>query len=434
MTTHRSLALAALAGLSLLAGLAADPAKPGFTLYYTHDAMGYLESCGCAGPVIGLADMVNELMARRKAVTGPTLTLDGGNLSKDQSRGRIVWDALSRGGYDVVAFGPSDVAWQHEYWPMVFEKKLPVLVGPWFQHGNNLANGIAVPRWTKKLGDLTVGVTSSGPRAEVVDKEVKATQAVLAELRKTCDVVILVSYHDIGVERALVDTGLLGDADLVIGCRGCALLENPEQTRNTWFLPEAPQGRRFGQLKLSVSPADAALAQTGRKYKLALAYESITPKQSAKADDPIVADTRKQQQREARIQVAKGYDSDLDVMAKYGYVPSDRCATCHREQYVAWGRSRHAQAFRTLLDKKALRDECLPCHAYEIKATGKFLTPTKQERGVECIACHGNGMVHLYIPRKDTIDRGDRTLCVGCHTQVNDPNWDAEKRWAAIAH
>jgi len=428
-------------GILLLAGLvaaalasAAEPAKPSAILYYTHDARGFLESCGCAGPVIGLADMVNELVARRGQDGVPTLAIDGGNLSSDQSRGRVVWDALVRAKYDVVSFGPSDLGWAHEYWPVVFEKRLPVLVGPWYKPGNNLANGIAAPAWTKKVGDLTVGVTSTGPRAEVVDAEVQAAAKALRELRGKCDVVVLVSYHELWVDRALAQAGVLSDADLVLGCRGSEVLERPELVGATSFLPFAPQGRRFGQVKLSVAPADAALAQTGRKYKLTLAYESITPRQTAKADDPIVADTRRQQQRESRIQVAKGYDSDLDVMAQHGYVPSDRCATCHREQYVAWGRSRHAQAFRTLLDKKALRDECLPCHSYEIKATGKFLTPTKQERGVECIACHGNGMVHLYIPRKGTIDRGDKSTCVGCHTKVNDPNWDADKRWAAIAH
>jgi hypothetical protein len=432
--TVRSWPLPLLAFMSLAPLRAADAPRADLTIYYTHDALGYLESCGCAGPVIGLADLITELTTRRAAAGTPALTLDGGNLSSDQRRGRIVWDALVRGKYDLVGFGPSDLGWTHEYWPVVFEKKLPVLVGPWFDPANNLSKGIAVARWSRKLGDLTVGVTSFGPHTSLVDADFKATLKTLHELRATCDVVVLLSYHELSADRVFIKTGVLGEADLVIGCRGCEILEVPEQVGQTWLLPAAPQGRRFGVVKVTATPADAELAKTGRRKQLAISFESVTPKPTAKPDDPIVRDTQEQLRLEQRLLLAKGIEPDLDAMAKYGYVPSDRCAVCHREAYVAWGRSQHAHALKTLIAKDGLRDECLNCHSEEWRATKHFLTPTMPERGVECITCHGNGLEHLFISRKDTIEPGDTKVCAGCHTKVTDPAFDADKRWEAIKH
>lgn len=424
---------AILACLLTASAFAAAPPKPALLLYYTHDAQGYLASCGCSGPVLGLADLVGDLQARRKQAGVPTLTLEGGNLSSDQRRGRIVWDALVRGQYDAVAFGPSDLGWQHEYWPMVQPNQLPVILGGWFQPNNNLARGIAVSRWTKQLGQLTVGVTSTGPRTDVVAAAMQATHTELKALRKVADVVVLFSYHDLSIDRGLVQHGLLADADLIIGCHGAEILEQPEQVERTWFLPAAPQGRRYGQVSLSTAPADEATAKTGRRKSLSLTFESLTPPQRARADDPLVKDTQAEYRREQRLTLAKGVEADLDAMA-YGHVPSDRCAVCHRQEYLAWGRSQHAHALRTLLTKDAIRPECLPCHYQAWRETMKFFTPATPERGVECVSCHGNGLEHLFISRRDTIGHGDLKVCLDCHTQAHDPGWEAAKRWEAIKH
>jgi len=296
-----------------------------------------------------------------------------------------------------------------------------------------------VPRFTNKLGDLTIGVTSCGPTNDTDNAAIDAVTKVLNNLRASCDVVVLVSYHDLWADRGLVQHGIMAQADLIVGCHGSEILEQPEQVGATWFLPSAPQGRRFGVVKITASPlgtapADAELAKAGRHQRLAISFESVTPKQTAKPDDPIVKDTQEQLRLEQRLFRADGIEQDLDAIATYGYVPSDRCAVCHREQYVAWGRSKHAHALKTLIDKQSIRPECLACHSWEYQQTKHFLTPTMPERGVECITCHGNGLEHLFISRKDTIEPGDTKVCAGCHTKVTDPAFDADKRWEAIKH
>lgn len=268
----------------------------------------------------------------------------------------------------------------------------------------------------------------------MVEAELQATVKALHELRGECDVVVLLSYHDLAADRDLVRGGPLGEADMIIGCRGSEILEMPERVGHTWLMPSAPQGRRFGVVKVTAAPADAVTAESGRSRALAITLESVTPKPTATPDDPIVKDTREQQRLEQRLFLAKGIEPDLDAMAKYGYVPSDRCAVCHREAYVTWGNSKHAHALKTLIDKDGIRPECLACHSEEYRQTKHFLTPTMPERGVECITCHGNGLEHLFIPRKDTIEHGDTKLCVTCHTKVTDPAFDAAKRWATVQH
>jgi predicted CxxxxCH...CXXCH cytochrome family protein len=75
----------------------------------------------------------------------------------------------------------------------------------------------------------------------------------------------------------------------------------------------------------------------------------------------------------------------------------------------------------TLAAKQRLVPECLPCHSEQYRRTGKFVVGWGQADGVQCSTCHGEGMVHSLLERKDQIvrDPGEK-LCLTCHEAERD--------------
>ena len=152
------------------------------------------------------------------------------------------------------------------------------------------------------------------------------------------------------------------------------------------------------------------------------------------------------------------------------YVGASKCKTCHKkeligDQYGAWEKAKHSQAFETLKGEKALEvakakgltaapheaGECLKCHATAYgEDPSKFAKkPLDPKDGVQCESCHGPGS--LYKKKKTMADHDksvaagmwepgkDEKICLGCHNDES-PTWDPakgfdfEKRKEEIAH
>jgi len=174
------------------------------------------------------------------------------------------------------------------------------------------------------------------------------------------------------------------------------------------------------------------------------------------------------------IMVALGFVLAAGVAHAAGtepqYVGARKCKTCHKkeligDQYGAWEKAKHAQAFETLKGEKALEvakakgltaapheaGECLKCHttAYGEDASKFAKKPLAAKDGVQCESCHGPGS--LYKKKKTMADHDksvaagmwdpgkDEKICLGCHNDES-PTWDPakgfdfEKRKEEIAH
>ena len=152
------------------------------------------------------------------------------------------------------------------------------------------------------------------------------------------------------------------------------------------------------------------------------------------------------------------------------YVGASKCKTCHKkeligDQYGAWEKAKHSQAFETLKGEKALEvakakgltaapheaGECLKCHmtAYGEDPSKFAKAPLDPKDGVQCESCHGPGS--LYKSKKTMADHDksvaagmwepdkNEKICLECHNDQS-PTWDAaagfdfEKRKEEIAH
>ena len=118
-------------------------------------------------------------------------------------------------------------------------------------------------------------------------------------------------------------------------------------------------------------------------------------------------------------------------LAASPYIGSAACGPCHAGQLAAWQKTRHAGAYKTLVDKKQqFNTNCLPCHVtgVSLDKAGESLSVPENRRGVGCETCHGPGRRHGNKPKTNgLVSRPEAALCQGCHAAPHDTTFDYER-------
>ena len=130
------------------------------------------------------------------------------------------------------------------------------------------------------------------------------------------------------------------------------------------------------------------------------------------------------------------------------YVGADACRDCHQEAYDQWNRTPHAATFAKLIKMDRGADPaCNRCHVTGAGGKAGFgdSNATASMTNVQCEVCHGPGADHVAAPdtlKKETIygitDQCSfciiQGVCVTCHDQANDPDFDIEKALPLVQH
>ena len=101
------------------------------------------------------------------------------------------------------------------------------------------------------------------------------------------------------------------------------------------------------------------------------------------------------------------------------YIGLEACSECHEEERRVWDKTKHATAYRTLVqDFKEFNLECVSCHVtgYD-KPGGSTVTHNDKLRDVQCETCHGPGSLHAKDPENKAlyVAKPDLGICLGCH-------------------
>lgn len=103
------------------------------------------------------------------------------------------------------------------------------------------------------------------------------------------------------------------------------------------------------------------------------------------------------------------------------------CGNCHMTEYRSWLKSRHAHALDTLIEKKRVTSECLPCHSTTYRAQSGFaVAPGDPEQAVTCVSCHTEASSHAKAPLQPFSERVAKAACLSCHDTETSPNFDFE--------
>jgi len=120
---------------------------------------------------------------------------------------------------------------------------------------------------------------------------------------------------------------------------------------------------------------------------------------------------------------------------EYQFAPAQACGECHPAQYDAWRRGPHAGSVAALkLENRAMTD-CMVCHSEYLRRTRWLPAASEDGGGVECSACHGDGVVHALTRDPARIDRTPLdALCQVCHTPDHSPHFEPVAGREAIRH
>ena len=122
--------------------------------------------------------------------------------------------------------------------------------------------------------------------------------------------------------------------------------------------------------------------------------------------------------------------SDAVGQEKADYKGSDKCKSCHKDQYTAWKSMKHSEAFSHLKPEQVAtgKDEkgqaCVKCHTTG-NGDGGYTSAeaTPKLTNVGCESCHGAGSTHvktMLTAMMDETEVTDKHIkksvgCVKCH-------------------
>ncbi len=249
--------------------------------------------------------------------------------------------------------------------------------------------------------------------------------------------------------------------------------ENPTWMNSTMLVTVGHKGRYVGLVGVFAGNKPGLpfemyyqLLRIGPEYK--------TPPDKD-ADNPILGvleDYARKVQKDNYLQLYTQTKHQIQLeYPNASYVGSDKCQKCHQHAFAVWQKSKHAQAFQTLVNAKrpSLRQfdgECVVCHVtgFEYNTGYRNDTATLNLKDVGCESCHGPGSEHVdnknrkpallklmnpfkALPNENQDQKIKRmqqlnTFCQHCHDVDNDVGWNEKPikpgepphRWHDIIH
>jgi len=156
---------------------------------------------------------------------------------------------------------------------------------------------------------------------------------------------------------------------------------------------------------------------------------ALVPVNKKIARDPGVADGLRQLARaigKANLEAAQGEPAPPAEPDAPTYVGTTACASCHKAAVEFWKGSRHAHAWKTLVDvDKQYNLDCIGCHVTGWQKPGGVNLASAEKRGlvdVQCEVCHGPGSKHVAAAgmedKSSLVRRPNERFCSdNCHTQ-----------------
>lgn len=98
------------------------------------------------------------------------------------------------------------------------------------------------------------------------------------------------------------------------------------------------------------------------------------------------------------------------------YVGSNRCKTCHKDEYEKFSKTKHKDTSKSLNKEELKNKECLTCHSMDKE--GKYME-------IGCESCHGAGKYYSqsYVMKDKELSRliglkkPDESTCKRCHNE-----------------
>ena len=445
----------------------AGPPKRHVLIAFTGDTQGFLEHCGCkvnqSGGVARRATAVERLRREHPGI----LLLDVGNaflrpeknVSLDflsRAEQRLYLETMEKMRYDAMAIGMTELT----FGPAWFREagrglRLPYVCANIREGGGPLAPGSVVVRSQgARIGVIAVFEPPSGPKStdlfeantthvRYVDP-VRAVQDEVARLEGRADLLVVIGRISPAMIRRIASACPSVDLILSNATEGTELIraENggagqPQNAQGflgrTLVLYEDSRNYGLETVDLGV---DAEAHFAGARTTHLWLYEDVP-------DDPAYRGMLTRfYQRVGKLDQAQATVQPLFASSaerQQGlYVGAAHCRSCHEPEYAQWKTTRHATAYKTLLDAhRHYQPHCVVCHVVGFRTrTGYHLgDPEEPLANVQCEVCHGPGGEHAEDPDAHRMTRAvPETICLECHNPEHSDRFVYAEKVPLVRH
>jgi 2',3'-cyclic-nucleotide 2'-phosphodiesterase (5'-nucleotidase family) len=355
---------------------------------------------------------------------------------QDSLKSTFMVHAMDELGYDVVTLGEREFNFGQQFLLAQFKtSKMDVVCANLVYTDSK--KPFVKPYVIRKVGtlkvaffglmgkDMKIRPFKGDPGLTILDPT-ETAKALLPELRKKADVVVLLSHLGMSESQKLtVDAPV----DVMVFGHQPGLFRTLAKTQDVITVRGGERGQYIPEVHLVVEdkkitsfdgdvvqlddkvPADEAMNTEVDKYQDAL------NQRFAKAN-------------EATAQTATARTAQQIAGEKY--LGENNCRRCHEAEYQKWSTQAHAHAFQTLVtNQRDSTPECLPCHVVGMGSSGGFISKqsTPDLVNVQCESCHGMGTRHGM-----TDNTVGPEVCQTCHTQQQSPNFQYDEMVQKIVH
>lgn len=388
-------------------------------------------------------------MERERGRGEPVLVLDTGGMFLEkpgeaqdgeiqQLKVETLLDGIARIGYDAAGIGPGDLALPEPLLERLAAGPVPFLAANLERSGRLPFAPVLVRRVAgRRIGIVGVVGAKGLPAGDrfTVREPLEPVRSAVAELRRSCDLVVVLS--SLGVEGDVGLAEAIPGIDVILGGGSRIVTKAPRAAGSALIVHAGAKGMRLGRLELEVDPGSAGpwsdrgavTVGPGRRYRWsAVSLSASIP------DDPGLAsllEDFRERQRALHLE-AEPPGADPPPGAPGAYTGAAACGSCHPSELAQWKASAHARALATLAARRQdANPGCLPCHVTAYGEPDGYRRGALPDLGgVQCESCHGFGREHRGPGRI----RGSvsERVCRRCHTAENSPEFEYPRYLRAL--
>ena len=358
---------------------------------------------------------------------------------QDSLKSEYMVQAMDRLGYDAVTLGEREFNFGQAFLLSTFKKtKIDVVSANLFYADTK--KPFVKPYVIKRMCNARVAFfgligtdvkirTLPTERGLEVKDPIATAKALVPELRKKADVVVLLSH--IGLTEGQRLTLEVPGIDVMIFGHQPGLFREIAKTNGVINTRSGERGQYIPGIHLIVE--DGKLTSYDG--------EVVTLDDKVPADDEMNRSVDAFNDEMNRRFAAAPTNANANTstppavpLAADHFLGEKNCRRCHEAEYQMYSSQQHATAFATLTkNQRDSSPECLPCHVVGYGQPGGFAnkTATPDLVNVQCENCHGMGTKH---PDKDASVVVGPDVCLTCHTHEQNPDFDYDKALTHIVH
>ncbi len=357
---------------------------------------------------------------------------------QDSLKSAYMVDAMDRLGYDVVTLGEREFNYGQAFLLSTFKKTKIDVVSANLVYADT-KKPFVKPYVVKKICSARVAFfgligsdvklrTLPTERALEIKDPFATAKALVPELRKKADIVVLLSH--IGLTEGQRLTLEVPGIDVMIFGHQPGLFREIAKTNNVINTRAGERGQYIPGIHLVVE--DGKISSYDG--------EVVTLDDKVPADEDMNRSVDSfNDEMNRRFSAAPAANAPAQPagtpLAGDHYLGEKNCRRCHEAEYQMYSSQKHAEAFATLTkNQRDASPECLPCHVVGYGQPGGFASKqgTPDLVNVQCENCHGMGTKHP--------DKGDTSavvgpqVCLTCHTHEQNPDFDYDQALTHIVH